>query len=167
MTIKKKFKQVFGKIKSSLLNSNLKYNEIEHDKYVDFYYTNVINSIILFTYNSSQLEEMTPILIDPLNELYEELEYAFTDVCFETVFRLELLDNSIKNELLEFKKEVDKIPNEIWEWDFIDSEETWKQIRLRANKLLNKMGVSTRTYNIDYTNIYDNEGNIVIKGKKT
>ena len=32
-------------------------------------------------------EKMEPILIDPLTELYEELDYAFIPICFETVFR--------------------------------------------------------------------------------
>lgn len=108
---------------------------------------------------------MEPILIDPLTELYEELEYAFTSVCFETIFRLDRIDNSFKNELLEFKKEVDKIPTEIWDWEFIDSHETWKTTKNRANVLLDKLGVTSRTYNDDFTTIYDAEGNIIRKGK--
>jgi hypothetical protein len=34
---------------------------IEHDKYVDFYYTNIINSIILHTFDTTKLEEAAPI----------------------------------------------------------------------------------------------------------
>ena len=96
-------KSIFGIKQTSTDKSSVEKENIEYDKHVDFYYTNIINSIILFTYNSNQLEEMTPILINPLTELYEELEYAFTPVCFETVFRLELINNEFKNELLEFK----------------------------------------------------------------
>jgi hypothetical protein len=58
----------------------------EYDKNVNFYYTNIINSLILYTYNVEQLYKMAPILIDPLTELYEELDYAFLPVLFETVF---------------------------------------------------------------------------------
>ncbi len=140
-------------------------NNIEYDKHVDFYYTNIVNSIILFTYDSAKLDEMAPILIDPLTELYEELEYAYTPVCFETVFRVGLIEDSLKNELLTFKKEVDDIPTEIWDWEFIDNHETWKTIRKHANELLTKIGVTTRTYNDDYTTIYDSKGNTIRKGK--
>jgi hypothetical protein len=138
---------------------------IEHDKYVDFYYTNIINSIILHTFDTTKLEEAAPILIDPLAELYEELEYAFIPVCFETVFRLEVIDNSLKNELLDFKREVGSIPEEIWDWEFIDSHEIWIKTRHQANELLDKLGVTSRTYNDDYTTVYDNEGNVLKKGK--
>lgn len=44
---------------------------------------------------------------------YEELEYAFTPVCFEIVFKVGVIDKSLKSELLAFKKEVDKIPTEM------------------------------------------------------
>lgn len=84
-------KSIFNRKPTSTDNSSVDKEELEYDKHVDFYYTNIVNSIILYTYDSSKLEEMAPILIDPLTELYEELEYAFTPVCFETVFRVGLI----------------------------------------------------------------------------
>jgi len=158
-------KSIFGFKEKSANKSSVDKDEIEYDKHVDFYYTNIINSIILYTYDTTELEEMAPILIDPLAELYEELEYAFTPLCFETVFRLGVIDSAFKNELLDFKKEVDNIPTEIWDWEFIDSHETWKAIRKHSNELLDKIGVISRTYNDDYTTIYDQDGNIFRKGK--
>jgi hypothetical protein len=158
-------KSIFGIKQTSKDKTSVDKEEIEYNKHVDFYYTNIINSLILYTYDTNKLEEMAPILINPLVELYEELEYAFTPECFETVFRLELIDKSLKNELLDFKREVDKIPTEIWDWKFIDVHETWISIRQRANELLDKLGVTSRTYNDDYTTIYDNEGNTIRKGK--
>lgn len=159
-------KSIFG-IKPTLTDKpTVDKEEIEYDKHVDFYYTNIVNSIILFTYDSAELDEMAPILIDPLTELYEELEYAFTPVCFETVFRVGLIKNSLKNELLTFKKEVDEIPNEIWDYEFIDNHETWATIRQKSNVLLDKLGVSSRTYNDDFTTICDVDGNILHQGKK-
>jgi hypothetical protein len=140
-------------------------DEIEYDQHVDFYYANMINSIILYTYNSSKLNEMTPILVDPLTELYEELDYAFTPVCFETIFRVGRINHSFKNELLAFKKEVDKIPTEFWKWEFLDHHEKWIMIREQANILLDKLGVLHRNYNDDNMIIYDNEGHVIIKGK--
>lgn len=139
---------------------------VDYDKYAEYYYTNIINSIILYTYDSAKLYEMAPILIDPLTELYEELEYAFTPVCFETVFRVGLIENSLKNELLTFKKEVDEIPHDIWDYPFIDNHETWATIRKKANVLLDKLGVTSRRYNDDFTTIYDVDGNILHHGKK-
>ena len=158
-------KSIFGIKPTSANNSSVDKEQIEYDKHVDFYYTNIINSVILYTYDTKKLEEMTSILIDPLTELYEELEYAFTPICFETVFRLRVIDEAFKNELIAFKKDVDAIPNEIWDWGFIDDHETWKAIRNNANTLLNKLGITTRVYNDDYSTIYDSEGNIIRKGK--
>ena len=148
---------------SEILSGNQE--ELEYDKNVDFYFTNIINSIILFTYNSVQLKEMAPILIDPMTELYEELEYSFTPVCFETVFRNRLIDNSFKNELLNFKEHVGTIPTEIWDWEFLDKDELWISTRQKANTLLDKLGITSRTYNGDYTTVYNSEGKIIIKGK--
>ena len=125
----------------------------EYDNHVKFYYTNIINAIILFTYNVEQLDEMAPILIDPLTELYEELDYAFTYVLFETVFRNNLIDGKYKEDLRTFKTKVDSIPNEIWDWKFIDHHENWISIRTDANELLNKIGIDTRIYNDEFVTI--------------
>lgn len=54
-----------------------KFEMEEYDKNVNFFYTNIVNSLILYTYNVEQLDKMVPILIDPLTELYEELDYAY------------------------------------------------------------------------------------------
>ena len=69
-------------LKSEFINAeNLEESELlQYDKNVDFFYTNLINSLILFTYNSEELEKMEFILIDPLTELYEEMDYAFLPV---------------------------------------------------------------------------------------
>ncbi|MDM1553434.1 hypothetical protein PYS58_00150 [Chryseobacterium indologenes] len=125
----------------------------EYDKHVDFYYTNIINSLILYTYNAEELDRMAPILINPLTELYEELDYAFLPMLFETVFRNKLIDESFKGDLLQFKKKIDDTPNEIWNWNVLDSDETWKNIRLTAKELLGKMNIATRVYNVKYTTI--------------
>jgi len=162
--MKVNFKSIFGIKAFSSDNSKLVKEELESDN-VNYYYTNIVNSIILYTYDTKELEKMTPILIDPLTELFEELEQAFTPVCFETVFRLKLIENTFKAELLKFKQEVDDIPTEIWDWEFIDDHESWKKIRNHANELLNKIGVTSRIYNDRYTTIFDSEGNIIRKGE--
>ena len=138
---------------------------VEYDKSVDFYYTNLINSLILFTYNSDELEKMESILIDPLTELYEELDYAFLSVCFETIFRNNIIDVLYKNELLNFKKQVDEIPTEIWDYEFIGIHEKWKTIKADAETLLNKLGISTRIFNAQYHKIITSEGKTVFNGQ--
>ena len=126
---------------------------LQYDEHVDFFYTNIINSLILYTYNVDQLDEMAPILIDPLTELYEELDYAFIPALFETVFRNKRIDESLKEDLLQFKKEVDDIPVEIWDWDFLDQHKKWENIRIESEKLLNKLHIETRIYNTNYTTV--------------
>lgn len=138
----------------------------EYDKHVDFYYTNLINALILYTYHEKELDKMAPILIDPLTELYEELDYAFTPILFKTIFKNNLIDNQFKNILLEFKTKVDNIPNEIWDWKFLDNNEIWLSIRREANQILNKLEIKSRTYNTDYTNIISNKGEVMFRGKK-
>ncbi|HLV51519.1 MAG TPA: hypothetical protein VKY44_06150 [Flavobacterium sp.] len=123
---------------------------LEYDKSVDFYYTNLINSLILFTYNSSKLEKMRPILVDPLTELYEELEYAFLPVCFETVFRNKKINREFKEELLNFKKQVEEIPNEIWDYEFIDKYEIWQEVKKSAENILSNIGIEHRVFDEKY-----------------
>ncbi|WP_131726138.1 hypothetical protein [Chryseobacterium sp. Leaf405] len=118
-----------------------------------FYYTNIINSLILHTYDTKELFKMVPVLIDPLAELYEELDYAFLPVLFETVFRNRLIDESFKEELLNFKKKVDEIPGELWDWEILDTNEIWKDIRTNAETLLNKLNIESRAYNEGHTTI--------------
>ncbi|BAP30839.1 uncharacterized protein CHSO_1802 [Chryseobacterium sp. StRB126] len=132
----------------------------EYDKHVDFYYTNIINSLILYTYNVEELDKMAPVLIDPLTELYEELDYAFLPVLFETVFRNKLIDMSLKEELLLFKKKVNDTSNEIWDWNILDTHEFWKNIKIDAEQLLHKMNIETREYNTDYTTIIPMKNNV-------
>lgn len=139
--------------------------ELEYDKYVDFYYTNLINSIILFSLITDDLEKLIEPAFDPMFELESEIDYAFTPVCFDAIFRNGLIDNSLKNELLTFKKETDDIPKEIWEWELIDNHTTWITVRQNANKILDKLGVKSRTFNDDFTTIYDNDGKLIKKGK--
>lgn len=138
---------------------------LEYDKNVEFYYTNLINSLILFTYNSQELKQMEYILIDPLTELYEEIDYAFLPVCFETIFRNKQIEEIYKDELLNFKKLVDEIPNEIWDYDFIGLNENWIEIKNKADNLLNKIGVETRIFNTKFDKIITNDGKTIFNGQ--
>ena len=137
---------------------------LEYDKSVKFFYTNIINSIILYTFNEKQLDKMTPILLDPITELYEELDYALTPVLLETVFRNKFIDRKHKEKLIDFKCKVDKIPNEIWDWKYLDKDEKWKILRKDAETLLNNIGVESRKFNDEFTTVILNTGKIIKKG---
>ncbi len=158
-------RKIFGSKVSATYNSSVAKDEIEYDKHADFYYTNLINSLILFSLTTGELEKLAGPVFNPMTELESEIDYVFTPVCFDTIFRNGLIVNSFKSELLEFKKETDNIPSELWDWKYIDHNATWIAIRQKANNMLDKLGVTSRTYNDDYTIVYDNEGKIIKKGK--
>ena len=138
---------------------------IDYDKNVQFYYTNLINSIILFSFTKTELELLIAPAFDPIFELESEIDYAFTPVCFETIFRNELIDAKFKNSLLSFKQMTNEIPSEIWDWEFLETEQNWINVRKKANELLTGMGIKTRKYNDDFTTIYDQFGKTIKKGK--
>jgi hypothetical protein len=145
-------------------NLTLENEENDYDKHVDFYYTNLINSLILFSLATVELEKLRGPAFDPLFELESEIDYAFTSVCFETIFRNKRIDYSLRDELLNFKQETNNIPSNIWDWEFIDTHPNWIAVRHRANKLLERLGVTTRRYNDDFITIHNNKGNIMQKG---
>lgn len=159
-------KLIFGIKPTSTDKLSVEKEEIEYDKHVDFYFTNLINSLILFSLTSKEMEKLSGPVFNPMTELESEIDYTFTPVCFDTIFRKGVIDKSFKDELLQFKKWTDNFPIEIWDWEFIDNHETWVTTRLTANALLDKLGVTSLIYNDDYTIIYDNEGNIVKNEKK-
>ncbi|MBD1366012.1 hypothetical protein IDJ77_19520 [Mucilaginibacter sp. ZT4R22] len=160
------FKSIFGIKEAATKISPEIQEQLKYDEGVDFYYTNLINAIILFSLTSSELDKLAGPAFDPLFELESEIDAAFTPVCFETVFRNNAIDDSLKPELLAFKQATDDIPDNIWDWDCIESDPTWKIIRQKANELLDKLGIQDRTYNEDYITVYDGEGNILKKGKR-
>ncbi|WP_293925605.1 hypothetical protein [Sphingobacterium sp. UBA6320] len=139
-------------------------SELEYyDKHVRFYYTNIVNSLILFTYKSRELELMASPIFDPMTELYQELEYAYTPVCFETVFRKNLIPMIYKQELLRFKTKVDQMPSEIWYWEYLEEHPSWINIRTDAEEILKKMGILHRVYDYSFTNIISSSGEVIKK----
>jgi hypothetical protein len=164
--VKLNWKSIFGSKNSFSELKSEEFNDEYYDKHVDYYYTNLINSLILFTLKTDELEKLAGPVFNPMAELETEIDYAFTPVCFETIFRCGVIDKSLRNELISFKKKTDEIPKEIWDWEFIDNHDSWIEIRKEANDILDKIGVSSREYSEDYTTVYDNKGNIIKKGKK-
>ena len=138
----------------------------EYDKHVDFFLTNLINSIVLFSMNREELQELEEPWFDPLFELESEIDYAFTPVCFESIFRNNLIDWKFRQKLLDFKIKTDEIPATIWKWEFIDSNHEWIAIRKEANEILVQLRVEDRGYNDDYTTIHTTDGELIKKGRK-
>jgi len=161
--MKVSLKSIFG-IKSSARDGSMPDKEnLKYDKNVSFYYSNLINSIILFSLTFEELDKLGGPLFNPIFELESEIDYAFTPVLFETIFRNGIIDNSFKSDLLKFKQETDDIPQEIWDWDYLDKNETWILIRQKANELLDKLGIDGRTYKDEYTTVYNNKRHILKK----
>jgi len=140
--------------------------ENEYDKYVDFYLSNLVNALTLFSFNRKELEDLIEPSFDPLFELESEIDYAFTPVCFDTIFRNRLIRPSLKQELLDFKTETDNIPSEVWRWECLNEDEFWLSARKKANDLLDKIGIKDRKYNEDYLTVHDLNGNVIKRGKK-
>ncbi len=118
-------KSIFGKKSDERKTEIHLSGELEFDTHADFYCTNLINSIILFSFNTDELEKLAGPSFNPMPELETEIDYAFVPVCFETIFRNKLIDFSNKGELLEFKTKVDIVPKEIWDWEFIKATKNW------------------------------------------
>ncbi|MNU49988.1 hypothetical protein D3C71_389440 [compost metagenome] len=143
------------------------HNDAYYDQFVDFYFSNLINSLILFSLSKEDLEKLIAIAFDPIFELESEIDYAFLPVCFETVFRNGKLSQSVKQDLVDFKLKTDAIPREVWDWEYLETHGSWISIRTEANLLLDKIGITHRTYGDDYTTVYDVDGNILQQGKPT
>jgi hypothetical protein len=81
-------------------------------------------------------------------ELESEIDIALTPVCFETIFRNKLIDNSFKIELLAFKQETDAIPQNLWDYSYIDTDQAWILVRKKANELLDKLEIKNKAYGL-------------------
>lgn len=84
----------------------------------------------------------------------------------DAIFIKGLINPSLREELLNFKKQVDEVPSEIWDFQFIDNHNIWISIRIKANELLDKLNITNRNYNDEYTTVYDEYGKILKTGKK-
>ncbi len=62
-------KSVFGIKLSETDNPSSNEERLEYDKCVNFYYSNLINSIILFALTSDELEKLTAPAFNPISDL--------------------------------------------------------------------------------------------------
>ena len=122
-----------------------------YDDNAKVYYRSLVNTLILYSMNVADLDRLAGPTFNPLTELETELDFAFTPVIFETVFRNQLIEAEMKDELIAFKADVDTIPNEIWDYPFVDCHPKWIRLHNSADRLLTMMGITTRTYSEYYT----------------
>ena len=89
------------------------------------------------------------------------LSYPFVLKLF---FRNKKINIEHKENLLNFKKEVEKIPNEIWDYEFIDKHEKWQDVKKTAENILNSIGIQHRIFNVKHHKIMDKNGNVIYQG---
>ena len=135
------------------------------DSGVAFYYSNLINSLVLFAASPEYLDSLAGPVFDPISELETELDYAFIPVHFDMIFEKQILSDSLKPDLLDFKLAVDKTINEIWTWEHIYESAEWQDLRSQANNLLDRIGIKNKVYNEDFTNTNDSDGKIMKNNK--
>ena len=115
------FKTILGLNKREQQNSV----EIDYSKYVDFYYKNLINSLILFSLTAKELEKLVARSFNPIFELESEIEYAYTPICFDAIFKKGLI-SVISTNLLS----IDKFSYSISYTSLIDSKTSLYSIKL-------------------------------------
>ncbi|WP_207421129.1 hypothetical protein [Desertivirga brevis] len=125
------------------VNSGSDTADFGYDNNADFYYSNLINTLILFSLTRSELEKLSSPTFDPIFELETELDYAFTPLLFETLFRNKLVSPSLRQELLLFKQEVDAIPDSAWDLNFLEKDNRWISSRQKASRLLDKLDIDS------------------------
>lgn len=120
------------------------------------FYNCLLNSLVLFACEKEYFESLIGPTFAPLFELETEFDYAFTPIVFENGCEFGNIKQSLKSRLIYFKEEVDKLPNEIWEWDELYVNKEWIRIRQESKKILKKLGEETRKCKkkTSYNNVY-------------
>jgi hypothetical protein len=132
----------------------------------DIFLTNLKNTLILFAKNAAELKALEKPTFEPIYEMQDGLDYSLSDLCIDTIFKYQLLDNAIKEELMNFKQGALSIESNKWQWSAIDTDPIWTALRQIANTLLEKINVTNKDYIDDYSISFDSDGNVVEKGKK-
>ena len=156
--------EILGFIRKKELTKQTKKIKMEASK-VDFYYSNLINSLVLFAANPDYLDSLGGPVFDPISELETEIDYAFTPILFDEIFNKKLIVEELKTDLLEFKSKVDETPSDLWTWENIYNNSEWDKLRQEASKLLDRIGIKNKVYNDDFTTIYNSKGNIIKESK--
>lgn len=102
------------------------------------------------------------------DEMIEDINSYFT-LNKERFLQFGLLNKTEINEINRIEEELDLMLQELKEEDWFDisSNNRWKNCRLLARDILNKIGKGNLKLVVQHENEYDNEGNITIQKTKT
>jgi hypothetical protein len=127
--------------------------QLNEQEQIAYQYSCVYNSLVLFANTVNYLKSLSAPAFDPMFELESEFDIGFTDYTLDKNFENGTIKENLKQDLLDFKKSVNDVPSHLWNYDDLDTHETWKNIRSQANILLTKMGETRREYDHGFTTI--------------
>lgn len=142
-----------GSVDSSEESNGYKPKQLNEQEQIAYQYSCVYNSLVLFANTVDYLKSLSAPTFDPIFELESEFDIGFTDYTLDKNFENGTIKESMRQELLDFKKSIDDVPSQLWNYDDLDTHETWKNIRSHANILLTKMGETRREYDHGFTTI--------------
>jgi hypothetical protein len=133
-------------------NSN-KPKQLNEQEQIAYQYSCIYNSLVLFANTVDYLKSLSAPTFDPIFELESEFDIGFNDYTLDKNLENGTIKESLKQDLLDFKKSVDNVPSQLSNYEDLDTHETWKNIRDHANILLTKMGETRREYDHGFTTI--------------
>ena len=127
--------------------------ELTEQEQIEYQYSCVYNSLILFANSVDYLKSLSAPAFDPIFELESEFDIGFSDYTLQKNFENGTIKHELRRELLDFKKSVADVSADLWNYESIEKHETWENIRAQANLLLTKMGETRRIYDERFTTI--------------
>jgi len=138
---------------NSELAKDYKPKELTEEEQIKYQYSCVYNSLVLFANSVDYLKSLSAPAFDPIFELESEFDIGFSDYTLEKNFENETIKEELRQELLDFKKSVQDVPSNLWNYEDLETHDTWKSIRAHANAILTKMGETRREYDDGFTTI--------------
>ena len=139
---------------NSPVTKPVKAKELNADEQIEYHYSNIYNSLILFANSVDYLKSLDAPAFDPIFELESEFDIGFSDYSLNTNLENQKITQFQFDNLVKFKNKVYNIEPEFWNYESLETNNVWKEIRSDADKLLNELGITRRTYNFDFTTIY-------------
>jgi hypothetical protein len=138
---------------NSVPTKEYKPKELTEQEQIEYQYSCLYNSLILFANSVDYLKSLSSPSFDPIFELESEFDIGFSDYTLGKNFENGTIMDDLRQELLDFKKSVTDVPASLWNYESIERHETWNNIRTQANLLLTKMGETRRKYDDHFTTI--------------
>ena len=120
-----------------------------------YYYSCLYNMLVLFAAPPSYLSTLAGPGFEVPFEMETEFLCAFDEPVFSAVFESGKVAETLRDELLDFKKAVDALPNARWQWEELLANADWQPVRARAAQLLQQLGEERREYDAGFTIIFE------------